>query len=150
MTTAHTLKEELSAVSRYLDQELLQLNGKVKREFYLDPEVDGQTPIPRNLMRVFVEDALRNDLLDELPDATLSISLHRTSLGILIMIADSGFRSDNGLSTHQQQSEGLKILSSYLPVFNRTNKVDVSYKVLNLTSENGSPGTRVMITIRDQ
>ncbi len=150
MTTAHTLKEELSSVTRYLDQELPPLNGKVKQEFFLDPEVDGQTLIPRNLMRVFVEDALRNNLLDDLPEATLSISLHRTSLGILIMIADSGFRNGNGIATDHHESEGLKILSSYLPVFNRTNKVDVSYKVLNLTSENGSPGTRVMITIRDQ
>lgn len=150
MISAHTLKEELSAVSMYLDQELLPLNGKVNREFYLDPEVDEQTPIPRNLIQVFVENALRNDLLHEKPEATLSISLHKTSIGILIMVADSGFRNGNSVPTGHPQSEGLRILSSTLPVFNRTHHVDVSYKILNLTSENGSPGTRVMITIKDQ
>jgi LytS/YehU family sensor histidine kinase len=150
MTTAYTLKEELSAVSLYLDRELQPLNGKVKREFYLDPNVDEHTPIPKNLIRIFVENALREGIRNEHPEATLSISLHKTAIGILIMVADSGFTSGNGISSDHRLSESMRILSSYLPVFNRTYHTDVTYQVLNLTSENGSPGTRVMITIKDQ
>lgn len=152
MSSTFTLREEISSVRHYLNREMLPLNGKVKNEFYMDPEVDEGIPIPRNLIRVFVEDVIRNGMQNEHPDGTISISLQKSTLGILIMIADSGFRNGNGKgdSTRQHQSEGLRILSSYLPVFNRKHRVSISYKVLKLTSENGSPGNRVMITIKNQ
>lgn len=150
MSSTLTLREELLSVNQYLDLEMIPLNGKVKREFYMDPEVDETIPIPRNLIRVFVEDVMRNGMQTEHPEATLSISLQKSTLGTLIMVADSGFRNGNGVSTGHQQSEGLRILSSYLPVFNRKHRVSISYKVLKLTSDNGSPGNRVMITIKDQ
>lgn len=150
MSSTFTLREEISSVRQYLNREMLPLNGKVKNEFYMDPEVDEGIPIPRNLIRVFVEDVIRNGIQNEHPEATISISLQKSTLGILIMIADSGFRNGNGDSIGQHQSEGLRILSSYLPVFNRKHHVSISYKVLKLTSENGSPGNRVMITIKNQ
>ena len=150
MTPTLTLQEEYAAVRQYLDREMRSTNGNVHTEFYFDPEVEGNTPIPRNLIRVFVEEVLRSGIQGEHPDATLSISLHKSSLGILIMVAESGFRNGNGKPSGGIQSEGLRILSSYLPVFNRKHQITISYKILYLTSENGSPGTRVMITLKDQ
>ena len=71
-------------------------------------------------------------------------------MGVLIMVADSGMAPGNGTPVDYCQSEGLKFLNSYLPVFNRQYGVSISFKVLQLTSENGTPGARAMITIRDQ
>lgn len=150
MSSTLTLREEIKSVRQYLDREILPLNGKVKNEFYMDPEVDEGISIPRNLIRVFVEEAIRNGMQSEHPDANISISLQKSTLGILIMVADSGFRSVTGDARGHYQSEGLRILSSYLPVFNRKNRISISYKVLTLTSDNGSPGNRVLITIKDQ
>ena len=145
-----TLREEITSVYQYLESESLSLNGKLTREFYLDPEVDDQIPVPRNLIMAFVENTVRNGLKDESGDKTLSISVHKSAMGVLIMVADSGMTTGNGAPADFSQSEGLKFLNSYLPVFNRQYGMSISFKVLQLTSENGTPGARAMITIRDQ
>jgi LytS/YehU family sensor histidine kinase len=143
-----TLGEEIESVQRYLESELAENDGKLTREFFLDPEVDTDTVIPRNLVQVFVENALRNRITNGNSETNIHISINRSELGILVMVADSGLRSGTGSLSGTEQSEGLKILNSYLPVFNRQQKVSISYKILNLGHENGSPGSRVIITIK--
>ena len=145
-----TLREEITSVQQYIENETLSLNGKVTRELYVDPEVDDRITIPRNLIRVFVEETIRNGLRDEMDDAVLSISVHKSAMGVLIMVADSGMTPENGTREEYSRSGGLKFLKSYLPVFNRQYGVSISFKVLHLTSENGTQGARAMITIRDQ
>jgi LytS/YehU family sensor histidine kinase len=144
-----TLKDEIESVQRYLEQESVQQDGKLNMEFYLDPEVDTSTIIPRKLLQVFVENALRNGVTQENSEGTIDISINKSNLGILIMVADSGFRFTNGSQVDHHQSEGLKILSSYLPAFSRQHQVSIDYDILNLTQENGSPGARVLITIKN-
>lgn len=144
-----TLREEIDAVQRYLDNEMPGCEGKLYRDFFLDPEVDTGILVPRSLLQVFAEIALRDSIHQEDCSGTLSISINKSSLGILVMIADTGLRINDGKTIEQPQSEGLKILSSYLPLFNRQHDATVSYKILNLTRENGSPGARVLITIKN-
>ena len=145
-----TLREEITSVQQYLESEAHSLNGKLTRDFYVDPEVNDQITVPRNLIRVFVENTIRNGLKGEMNGGVLSISVHKSAMGVLIMVADSGMAPGNGTPVDYCQSEGLKFLNSYLPVFNRQYGVSISFKVLQLTSENGTPGARAMITIRDQ
>jgi LytS/YehU family sensor histidine kinase len=147
MTPYLTLEEEIDSVRRYLDREIDTHPRKLTREFYLDPAVDTKTVIPRQLLQVFVENALRNGISSEHSEASIHISINQSTLGILIMVADAGLRNGRA-SADQPQSEGLKILNSYLPLFNRQHQVSINYKVLNLSQENGSPGTRVLITIK--
>jgi LytS/YehU family sensor histidine kinase len=148
MRSYHTLEEEIDAVQRYLEGESVITQGKITREFYLDPEVDTETIVPSSLLQVFVENSLRQAIAHDQNEAVLHISINRSKLGTLIMVADSGFRNRNGHHVEQTQSEGIKMLNSYLPIFNRQHRVSVSYKMLSLNSENGSPGARVLITIK--
>ncbi len=142
------LGEEIDAVQRYLDHEIPGCEGQLNREFYLDPEVDTGVIVPRSLIKVFAEIALRDSISRENCSGTLSISINKSSLGILIMVADTRLRTHNGKAIDHPRSEGLKILSSYLPLFNRQHHMAVTYRILNLTHENGSPGARVLITIK--
>jgi LytS/YehU family sensor histidine kinase len=148
MKSFHTLEEEINSVQRYLEGEPVIAQGKITREFYLDPEVDTETIVPSSLVQVFVENSLRQAVAHDHNDAVLHISINRSNMGILIMVADSGFRNNNGHQVENSHSEGIKLLNSYLPIFNRQQRVSVSYKMLNLNSENGSPGARVLITIK--
>lgn len=148
MRSYHTLEEEIDAVQRYLEGESVITQGKITREFYLDPEVDTETIVPSSLLQVFVENSLRQAIAHDHNEAVLHISINRSKLGTLIMVADSGFRNRNGHQVEHTQSEGIKMLNSYLPIFNRQQRVSVSYKMLSLNSENGSPGARVLITIK--
>jgi LytS/YehU family sensor histidine kinase len=144
-----TLREEIDEAQHFLDNEFPLCEGKLVREFYLDPEVDTGIIVPRSLLKVFIEIALRDIISQEDCSGTLSISINRSSLGILIMLADTGLRTHNGDRIDHPQSEGLKLLNSYLPLFNRQYNASISYRILNLTHENGSPGARVLITIKD-
>jgi LytS/YehU family sensor histidine kinase len=143
-----TLQEEIESVRRYLDRESAAHQGKLNHEFFLDPEVDSTTVIPRKLLQVFVENALRNGITGEYSEATIQISVNQSTLGILIMVADYGLRRGPGSAADLSQSEGMKILNSYLPLFNRQKRVSISYKILNLKQENGTPGARVLITLK--
>jgi LytS/YehU family sensor histidine kinase len=145
MTPYLTIEEEIDSVRRYLHRESTGQPRKLTSEIYLDPSVDKSMVIPRKLVQVFVENALRDGISSEDSDATIHISINQSTLGILIMVADAGLR-DGGFD--QSQSEGLKILNSYLPVFSRQYQVSINYKILHLNQENGSPGGRVLITIK--
>ena len=143
-----TLQEEIESVCSYLDRESNSQHGKLNHELFLDPEVDSTTVIPRKLLQVFVENALRNGIAGEYSEATIQISVNQSTLGILIMVADYGLRKEHGSAADQSQSEGMKLLNSYLPLFNRQHRISISYKILNLKQENGTPGARVMITLK--
>jgi len=148
MKSYHTLEEEIDMVQRYLEHEPGLPQGEITREFYLDPEVDTGTIVPRKLLQVFIEDSLRNAIVSDHTDAVLHISINRSNMGILIMVADLGLRNGDGVQVNQSCSEGIKLLNSYLPLFNRQHQVSISYKMLNLSTENGTPGVRVLITIK--
>lgn len=144
-----SLEEEVEFVKQYLDIEEYRFNGKLSSEFYIDPSVDTEIIIPKMLIHIFVENAIKHGIFHNKEGGKINISVNKTNIGALIMVTDDGVGMSKALEIEQHRGEGLKILDNYLQLFNRQHKHSVSYHILDRTNnETGQTGTRVLITLK--
>jgi len=145
-----SLEEEIDHVRRFLNNEEFRFDGRFTSSFYLDPEVDTSVVIPKRLIHVFVANAFSNGLFNNAGPAHIDLSIHRSGIGILIMVADNGEGQLVEAGTEPSRNEELQLLDSYLPLFNRQQDVSVSYDIVDLAHcEPGETGNRVLITIKN-
>ena len=144
----HTLEEEISSVEEYLYRKASVGEENIRWDCRVDPKVDLRILVPGALIKSFVENSLMNEVTQQPEGGKIDISVHRTTLGILIMI------TDNGLLRYQDYSRGriignrLELLNQNILEFNEKKKCSVNYQLLDLAyTEPGQRGTRVLITI---
>ncbi len=147
--THNTLAAEIKCVREFLKNEEFRYNGKLSWECSLDPEVDTTVHIPSNLIHTFVENAIRYGIFQNPEGGKIDVSINKSSLGILIMISDNGIEIKDSLIIQNHCMERLKLLDSYLELFNRKHPCRVSYKILDRSEfETDRTGTRVLITLK--
>lgn len=85
-----TLEEEIVCVRQYMHLESARHKGKLSSEFYQDPGVDTDIIIPDMLIYNFVENAIKHGIFHKEEGGNINISVNKTSIGVLIMVADDG------------------------------------------------------------
>jgi hypothetical protein len=143
-----TLGEEIEFVKQYLKIESYRFNGRLKWEMKVHPNVDTAIIVPKMLIHIFVENALKHGIFHNAKGGCVEILVHPTSLGMLIMITDDGIGMVKASEINREKGNGLRILNGYLQLFNRQQKHTISYQLLDRGSpETGVSGTRVLISI---
>ena len=146
--TYNTLEAEIESVIKFLQNEEFRYNGILSWECSLDPEVDTSVTIPNLLIQTFVENAIKYGIFQNPLGGKVDVSINKSNIGVLIMISDNGIESPDSSEVRKHQKERLKILDSYLLLFNQKHPCLVSYKILNRSSyEIDRTGTRVLITL---
>ncbi|MDX2431137.1 MAG: hypothetical protein QNK35_09400 [Bacteroides sp.] len=146
--TYRTLGNEILSVQEYLTAKDSGREESFTWECRVDPQADTTLLVPGTLIKSFVEHSFLNKVSSH-PDAgKIDVSVHRTTLGILIMI------TDNCSLHYQEYNRGamignrLELLDEEINTFNEEQEYSVSYQLLDLAySEPGQIGTRVLITI---
>jgi len=147
--THNTLKAEIESVKKYLQNEEFRYNGKLSWECSIDSEVDTSISIPNLLIHTFVEIAIKYGIFQNPDGGKVDVSINKSSIGVLIMISDNGIESKDSPVVINHQKERLKLLDSYLLLFNQKQPCRISYKILDRsTFETDRTGTRVLITLR--
>ena len=81
----------------------------------------------------------------------IEISVHATSLGVLIMINDQGIDFKNTLLAKQKKDERLRKLDSSLETFNGKFPYRIHYDILDRSMHDpDKSGSRILITIQNQ
>ena len=144
----NTLGTEIEQVSQFLANEEFRYDGKLSTTLYVDSQVDREIVVPKRLIHAFVINALNHGIFHNGAKGHIDISVNKSSIGILIMIADNGNGQSTGGSVRTHKSEEIRLLDSYLPLFNRQQDHKVSYEIVDLEhSKPGDTGTRVLITL---
>ena len=143
-----TLGSEIQSVKEYLSLKSSEDKEKFNYDFSVDPLADTHIPVPGALIKSFVENTFLNNLSQHSEGGKIDISIHRTTLGILIMI------TDNALLRYQEYNSGriignrLELLDQDILEFNKEQEFSVNYQLLDLAyTEPGQIGSRVLITI---
>jgi len=147
---SHTsLEDELDFVRQYLSIEAYRFGDRLRWTIRVDPDVDQSVRIPKMLIHLFAENAIKHGIFHLKGVGMLEISVHATLLGILIMVVDNGVGFQKAYEIEKKKGKGLEILDNYLNIFNKRNKQHISYKIVEHPSAgSGSHGTRVLITIK--
>jgi LytS/YehU family sensor histidine kinase len=144
-----TLAEEIDHVRSHLENEEFRYNGRLSTSLQVDPEVDLDLIIPRRLIHVFVMNALRHNLFQNNNGGHIDIAIHKSNLGVLILVSDTGSCLHVEPDGAPVRSNELRLLDSYLPLFNNQHDHQVSYDIVDLEHyKPGETGTRALITIK--
>jgi LytS/YehU family sensor histidine kinase len=146
--TYGTLQEEIISVKEFLDSKTLVSENKLSWKCRVDPKADTYIPVPETLIKSFVEHAFLNDILQHPDGGKIDISIHRTTLGILIMITDNIPLRYQEYSRDRLIGNRLELLDQDIHIYNEKEESSVNYQLLDLAySDQGKTGTRVLITI---
>lgn len=143
-----TLEKEIQNTENYLKF----LNSDSKDNFSwsckVDPKVELSTLIPDSILKCFVENSVINNVSRHPGGGNIDISIHCTTLGILIMITDNGALRYEEYNRRRLIGKRLEKLDNDIEEFNKIRKHSISYQLLDLDyAEPGQTGTRVLITI---
>ncbi|MEZ5072781.1 MAG: histidine kinase [Bacteroidales bacterium] len=142
--SATTLGEEIDFVKSYLQIETNRFDNKFTWSVRLDEEVDMAVVIPKMLIQIFVENAIKHGIFHLDAGGEIEIGIHRTGPGILILVTDNGVGFEKAFELEGRKGKGLEILNNYLQLFNKHHEVTISCKILNRAS---GGRTRVLIDV---
>ncbi len=146
--TTIPLREELGSVREFLRNETFRYRDRLYWDCTVDPDVDQGIRIPKKLVLTFVEKTMNHRLFQDQEKGKVEVSVHRSTLGMLIMVTDNG-RSGTAAEPTAPLNGPLKLLDEYLKVYNRQSKERISYKILDrCAGESNRHGSRVLITIK--
>ena len=130
-------------ISRYQD--------KLSWSCTVDDKVDDRMVIPERLIGIFVENAISGGLIRNGNGGRIEISVHTTSLGVLIMINDQGIDFEDSSLVKQKKSERLRKLDGNLETFNGKFPYCIYYNILDRSVHDPEKsGSRILITIQNQ
>lgn len=151
-----TLKDELKALTYYIDLEKLRFDDKFEYTITMDPSIDEEfVEIPPMLFQPYVENAIIHGLVNSPKPGLLEISLRRINTGTLLCaIRDNGIGREKAIEIRnksgiKRQPKGMIITQERIEIFNKQNRKNFSVKITDLKDDNGEPaGTSVDFTIQ--
>ena len=151
-----TLKDELKALTYYMDLEKLRFDNKFDYLITRDPSIDEEfVEIPPMLFQPYVENAIIHGFVNSPNPGLLDISLKRLSPGTLLcIIQDNGIGREKAIEIREKsgikrQPRGMSITQERIEIFNKQSRQNFSVRIIDLKDEQGEPsGTRVEFTIQ--
>lgn len=143
-----TLGEEILSVQEFLAAKDSGKEETFTWECRVDPQADTNLLVPGTLIRSFVEHSFINKISKHPDGGKIDVSIHRTTLGILIMITDNCALHYKEYNRGALIGKRLELLDEEINTFNEEQEYSINYQLLDLAySEPGNTGTRVLITI---
>ncbi|MEN8202728.1 MAG: histidine kinase [Bacteroidota bacterium] len=144
-----TLGEEIEFVAQYLKIESFRFREKLSWELNIDPEVDKSILIPKMLIHLFAENAIKHGIFHKENGGRLEISIQKISSEIVIIVTDDGVGRSKAFSIEKRSGDGMRILDNYLLLFNRQHRHTVKYRIKDREELDPSQsGTQVKISIK--
>lgn len=145
-----SLSDELDFVKDYLDIQKLRFGNIFTWEIIVDENVDLTQIVPKMLVQVYAENAIKHGLKNKGSGGRLEIILHQAK-ETTITVRDNGVgREKAGMNAEPGTGKGLNIMQQIFDLFEKTNKIRITQTITDLKNENGgNAGTEVLLTIRN-
>lgn len=142
------LQEELDFVTSYLELEKFRFPGRFSFTINMRENIDRQLRIPKMLMHIFVENAVKHGLRHLDSGGELLIDGQRDRESLYISITDNGIgrakaKTYAGFST----GKGLSIMNQILDSYYSLYRIKITYRIIDLFHNNSASGTKVIIRI---
>jgi ligand-binding sensor domain-containing protein/anti-sigma regulatory factor (Ser/Thr protein kinase) len=147
------IKDELSALSLYIELESLRFEDKFEYSIVVDEKIDTTYfCIPPLLIQPYVENAIWHGLMHKVDKGILKIEMQLDEKIIVCTIEDNGIGRDKANEIRKSQnrkyeSKGTNITGDRLRLINTLNNIKMDVHYFDLHDTDGKPcGTKVMIS----
>ncbi|MCB0545265.1 MAG: histidine kinase, partial [Saprospiraceae bacterium] len=148
-----TVRDELDALTLYMDMENLRLGQRFDYKVSLDEHLDvDDVEMPPMLLQPYVENAIWHGLMHKKENGTILVDLKIVDGYLLCAIEDNGVgrkRSSELQSRNRKKtSMGMNITQERIDIINKAYDTETSVRVIDLVSPEGvAQGTRVELRI---
>jgi hypothetical protein len=144
-----SLIEEIENVEKYLILEQLRFENTFSFKIYIKNDVDTYRKIPKMIIQVFTENAVKHGLIHKKDPGHLGITIKRNEDVLSINITDNGIGRERSAELKMKSTgKGIDIVRQIIVLYNRLNNTHVSFDINDLYTQNGLPcGTEVEIRI---
>jgi hypothetical protein len=149
------LKDELKALTYYMDLEKLRFDDKFEYTIKLDPSIDTEfIEVPPMLLQPYVENAIIHGIVHVEGKGNLLIEMKKKRDTLICIIEDNGIGREKATKLREQSGikrkpRGMMITQERLDILSKQRKRGFSVKVTDLKNQKGEPtGTRVEIILQ--
>lgn len=144
-----TLEHELHFVKDYLHIQKFRFKEMFDYKIEMNRNLNLKFQIPKMLLQIHVENALKHGIRPKRSGGTLIIRLKEEKNQYKIEVEDNGIgRQKAGENAEHGNGIGLKTINQILELSSHKSKQKIEHQIIDLKDENGSPaGTKVVITI---
>ena len=149
------LKDELRALTHYMDLEKLRFDDKFEYTVRMDPTIDSEfIEVPPMLLQPYVENAIIHGLVHAGHKGKLLVELKKKRDSLICTIEDNGIGREMAIKLREQsgikrQPRGMMITQERLEILSKQRKKGFSIKITDLKDESGdAAGTRVEIIMQ--
>ncbi|MFO7668154.1 MAG: histidine kinase [Bacteroidales bacterium] len=150
-STRRTLMEEIKFTEDYLMLEKMRFKDRFDFEISISNEVEPELLVPKMLIQVYTENAVKHGLNTIKGNGRISISVYRENEYLVIKVEDNGVgRVYSANHNSGSTGKGLMLMEEYFRVFSQHFNQHISAQIDDLLHENGSAiGTLVIIRIEN-
>jgi hypothetical protein len=145
-----TLSEEIDFVKNYLELEKARFSDDLEYSFHISPDVRLDTEVPKMIIQIFAENAMKHGLRNKKDDKRLFIRIYTIDQNLVIEIEDNGIgREEAARMLDHSIGKGYEIILKLTKLYHQLYNKLISFNVVDLYNEDHSPaGTRVDVIIR--
>ena len=149
-TSRRTLGEEMEFCNDYLLLEKIRFGDRFEYRINQDKDIDNEILIPKMLVQIHAENALKHGLAPLERGGLLDINLKRINTDLLIEVTDNGIGRKKAAGNSGSTGKGLKIMDELYSIYNKYYNEKVSSEIVDLYDIGGNPaGTKVVIMINN-
>jgi hypothetical protein len=143
-----TLGEEIQFVREYLEIEAYRFEDRLRWEIFVDKNVDTTIIIPKMLIHIFAENAIKHGVFYKKGEGHIHINIAKEKDRTVISIIDNGPGLNKRNQTHSEEGDGIKILKNYLELFKEIQHTYIDYEIFTHDENSAQKGTKVIVTIK--
>ncbi len=144
-----SLKEEITFTESYMALEKLRFRDRFSYQILIDPDVDQEIAVPKMILQIHVENALKHGILPLAGTGMLSLQISRSKEDVVIQITDNGVgREYSKMHKAGSTGKGLSVMQQYSELYNKYHHGKISSSIEDLYNTSGKPeGTKVTIKL---
>ncbi len=143
-----TLKTEMEMLKSYIELQMIRFRDVFTYSMNWDEEKLSDREVPRMLIHLFVENAIKHGLRLKKENGVLKIDIQEKGKYLYIFIEDNGVgRKAASLDKSLSSGKGLEISDKICEMYYRLKNVRVSYSIEDLMDIKTALGTKVIITV---
>lgn len=149
---ARPLKNEISFTEDFLKIQKMRFKEAFGYEFIVDTNVDLSIPVPKLIIQVFVENAIKHAFPNNIGHDKLLIRISENKSILNIEIEDNGIgriKAQENVKNSKVQSTGtgLKAIRGFVDLLNKQNQHKIRFEMVDLYTGQFPAGTLVKISI---
>lgn len=146
----HQLDKEIELTENYLILEKYRFKEKFDYKINIEGQVNGLTKVPKQIIQLFVDNAIRHGLMPIDKGGFLLININSEDEDIHISIEDNGVGRTRAARENTLETKGYSVKLIF-QIINMLNKLDkknqLRIKIFDLYKNGDSSGTRIEMWI---